>query len=271
VNHLFTFGIGGLILGGILLFVGFGEKKLSDRASATPEEISLDNLIARGPAGNTNIILKDFVLCQNFVSEEKSSGGGWSKVWVPIVPTSAVPPGQLDGGRPTSVRAIIFSINISNQMELKQRCEVPKMRALLTNGLVSLGSEEKSHLSQSYSGTNFDTCLIIQEGREPAGAAKLFLMIGGGVLSLLVGLGLVGFGFVKWRADQSPRPRKKKRRREAAEEEEDERPRKRQRAVEEADEEEERPRRKSRRDEADEDDRPRKLPPRKKRRDDDDE
>jgi hypothetical protein len=221
VNQLFTFGIGGLILGGILFYVGFGEKKLSDRASQAPEEISLENLIARGPSGNPNIILKDFVLCANLVYETKSSGSDWSKVWVPAVPTSALPPGQTNGGTPTSVRAIIFTLNAPNEMALNQRCAVPKMRGLVTNGLVSLGSEEKSLLHQHYGATNFDTCLIIQEGREPAGVAKLFLMIGGGVLSTVVGLGLVGFGFVRWRANQNPGPRKRKRRREAAKKDED--------------------------------------------------
>lgn len=146
MNNIVTFGIGGLILGGILIFVGLGEKKLADRASQAPEEIALANLIARGPDGNPNIILKDFVLCDNLVYEEKSTGGGWTKVWVPAIPSSAVAPGQRSGGRPTSVRAIIFTLNASNAMVLEQRCAVPKMRALVTNGLVSLGSEEKKHL-----------------------------------------------------------------------------------------------------------------------------
>ena len=56
---------------------------------------------------------------------------------------------------------------------------------LLTNGLVSLGSEERNLLSTSYPATDFDKCLIIQEGREPAGAGQQILMIGGGILLCL--------------------------------------------------------------------------------------
>ena len=93
-----------------------------------PEEISLANLIARGPDGNTNIIVKDFVVCENFAYKPNTTGGRWTKVWVPIVPSSAVPPGQMNGGKPTKLQALIFSINIGNQGELQQKCSGPKLR-----------------------------------------------------------------------------------------------------------------------------------------------
>ncbi len=187
-----------------------------------PEEISLANLIARGPAGNTNIIVKDFVVCQNFVYETKSTGGSWTKVWVPVVPSSAVQPGQMNGGTPTKVQALIFSINITNQAGLEQKCRGPKLRALLTNGLVSLGSQERNLLSGAYPATDFDKCLIIQEGREPAGAGKQIMMIGGGILLALGGLGSLGFGFYQMSAEQRPTTRKKRPRSRRVAEEEDE-------------------------------------------------
>jgi hypothetical protein len=67
---------------------------------------------------------------------------------------------------------------------------------MVTNEIQSLGSKEKSLLRQTYGGTDMDKWIIIEEGREPAGSNKLFLMGGGsGVLgvagAVLLLLGLV--------------------------------------------------------------------------------
>jgi hypothetical protein len=285
------FWIGGflLVLGVILVVIGFKEKGLAAAASATPEEISLQALIARGPDSNPNIILKDFVLCENYVFRTRN--GIWESAWVPAVPQQGANP---LGGRPPVVQALIFTINARSQADLYQRCGQQRLRALVTNRIVSLGGKERDLLAQSYPGTDLSRCLIIQEGREPAGPAKLVFMIGGGGLSCLVGLGLVGTGFCLWQKDRSAPPRKRRRdedddeededdrpaarRRRTREDDDDDRPRKRSRPVaeDEGDYEQERPRRRPRRD--DDEDRPRKrqadaededASPRRRLRDDD--
>src|SRR5262249_18214666 len=63
------------------------EYRLSARSSQEPEEISLRNLINRGPNGNPNIILTDFSIFEDYVYQKKLVSGRWTKVWVPIVPT----------------------------------------------------------------------------------------------------------------------------------------------------------------------------------------
>jgi hypothetical protein len=208
-------GIMLLIFGGILFGVGWQERGMAANASAQPEEISLKNLIARGPDGNPNIILTDYVLCENLVYESKN--GRWTKVWIPAIPTTDLPPNATKVGRPGNIRALVFSINAGNEAEVEQRCQQPKLRALVTNKIVSLGGQEKKLLEQNYPGTDFARCLIIQEGREPAGSTKLLLMLGGGSVLVLAGLGVLGVTAVQHFRQSAASP---KRRRLSPEEEE---------------------------------------------------
>ncbi|MCI0684516.1 MAG: hypothetical protein L0Y71_20585 [Gemmataceae bacterium] len=259
-----------LIIMGVLFFIfGWKEQGLAAASSKEPEEIALKNLIARGPDGNPNILLKDHVLCDNFVF--KTRNGVWTSAWVPMVPRESVGPGQATGGRPAAVQAIMFSTNARDQADLYNRCGQQRVRCLVTNRITSLGSKERDMLQQSYPGTDFDRCLIVQEGREPAGAAKVFLMIGGGGVATLVGLGMVGFGLYQWRAQQSA-PRKRRRRPRDDDEDEDDEPRpikrRRPRADEDEDDQEERPRARRRveRDDDEEEERPRRPQGRPQRR-----
>jgi hypothetical protein len=250
-----------VVAGGISFFVGLDERSLAATASKTPEEISLKDLIARGPNGNPNIILKDFALCENFVY--KTGRTGWQSAWVPAVPRDAVPPGQGKGAKQVNVQALIFTINASSEQDLFQRCDKPRLPALVTNRMVSLGSEEKKLLEQSYPGTDFSRCLIIQEGREPASAVKQSLMIGGGGLMAVIGLGILGFIGFQW-YQVRPKPRRKRRVR-VEDDEEDDRPSRRRSIRDEDDEEPPRRAAKSRQDDEEDDDRRRR--PRRPRRD----
>ena len=127
--------------------------------------------------------------------------------------------------QPGNIRALIFTTNSNNERDLYQRCGQPRLRALVTNKIVSLGSKEKNLLEQTYPGTDFSRCLLIQEGREPASATKVLLLVGGGILMGVIGLGILGFEFWRWQATHRPPPRLRKRCRQI--EEEDEAPRRR--------------------------------------------
>lgn len=217
---MFRFGIGALVIGGGLLIVGCMEWNVSRKSSKQPEEVSLKDAIGRGVEGNPNIILKDFRLCENFVYEENATTKAWNKVWVPVVVSGQGGPGI--GTGPQGIEALIFSIEVRNVDDLRRRCDVPKLRALITNKIVSVGAGEKKLLQQAYPSANIDRCLIIQEGREPAGAGKLFFMIGGGSLGILTGLGLFVGAWMQRQQDSAPsRKKKKKKSRAVVEEVED--------------------------------------------------
>jgi hypothetical protein len=257
MRYLFVGGIVLIVIGIILAVVGFQEKNLASGASGTPEEITLKDLIARGPEGNPNIILTDFVLCDNYVF--KTRNNVWENAWVPAIPRQDAT--QNRGGKPSNVKALIFTLNARSQNDLYQRCEQPKLRALVTNKMVSLGNQERALLTKEYPGTDFSKCLIIQEGREPAGPLKLILMIGGGGLLALFGLGLIGLasGLWLWRRGSSVATQKRRMRVDDDDYDGEDRPRKPQRLANAENEEEPGRSRRSIRAEG-EDDRPRKGP-----------
>jgi hypothetical protein len=228
---LFVFGVMAIVF-------GVYEWRLSSGASTRPEEISLRDLIARGPDGNPNIILKDFeLLDDNLVyeyDEKLGPNSSWTKVWVPVVPPGAAPPGQ-PGGFPFNpqpqrqigqVQALIYSTHVHGQAEIRPRCGVPKLRAMVTNRVQSLGSEEKKLLQEGYPGTDFNKCLIIEEGREPASAGFLVLLFGGGLLLLAGGAGLLVIPWLLGKGGggttQLPRKLRPRRKRRDEEEGEDE-------------------------------------------------
>ena len=178
---------------GIFLIVeGIKEKSLASTASAAPEEITLAALIARGPDSNPNIILTDYMLGEGFIY--KSRRGSWSGAWVPAIPGK---PGPERAGKPEIIKALIYTGQARNAEEVYQRCEKPKLRGLLVNQIETLQPDERTLLERSYPGTDFSNCLIIHEGREPAGTGKVLLMVGGGVLLVLAALAWFAAGFIK--------------------------------------------------------------------------
>jgi hypothetical protein len=234
----------GMAVGGVIL-IGWGvmEWRLGRGASATPERISLKQLIARGPEGNPNIILTDFVLCQNIVVTEKN--GRWDNIYIPVIPADEAQQGAAPL-RPTNVKAVLFSLNVHSEAEIATVLDKKELPALVTNRIRSLGSEEKDLLQKNYGGIDANTCLIIQEGRKPFSGTLLVVIFGGGTVLLLGGAGLLVWGVMAARQATPSRPKRKRRReeKEEEEEEEDERPRKRR---EEAEDEEDEPRPKRRR------------------------
>jgi len=85
-------GIAGLVLGGMLLFAGFREWQLGAAASAQPEDLTLEQLIARGPDGNPNVRLHDFQL------------GDPASPWQDIRLRQAVSLAKLPGAQPTGLK-----------------------------------------------------------------------------------------------------------------------------------------------------------------------
>lgn len=190
-----------LFLGGGLLYAGIQGKRLADASSQQPETISLKQLVARGPDGNPNIVLTDFELCNNFVYAAKSVGGlkelgGWTKVWVPIVPRGDNLNPPLGAVAPAgNVQALIYSSHVGSQAELP-KLAVAQLRGMVTNRIESLGVKEKQRLQEAYPGINFDRCLIIDEGREPLSAGRTSLLIGGGGLLAMAGVVLIAKRFL---------------------------------------------------------------------------
>jgi hypothetical protein len=198
---LFRLGLIMAIGGGVLGYFGLQEYRLASSASATPEEITLKNLIARGPEGNPHVRVKEFLPCQNFIYESTDNSTVWNKVWIPVIVLDLSNP--VLGGeqlKPNKVQALIKSSRIKTEREIETVMKPEGVQATVTNKIESLGSEEQKKLQESYPGTDFSKCLILEEGRQPASSSKVLLMGGGGLALLVGGLLILYFGAIKRRA-----------------------------------------------------------------------
>ncbi|HVS35299.1 MAG TPA: hypothetical protein VMS17_06925 [Gemmataceae bacterium] len=184
-------GITGLVLGGMLLFFGFHEWQLGTAASAQPEDLTLEALIARGPNGNPNIRVRDFMLGDNFTYFTDDTGTYWTDVLVPAVPKTM-------GEQSAHVlipKVIVRCKHVANEDQLDQLYGRTQLEGMVVNRIESLGSDEKNFLLKDYPDIDFDTCIILEEGRKPSNSAMLFLMGGGGLALLLGGGWLLLYNF----------------------------------------------------------------------------
>jgi hypothetical protein len=175
-----------IIAGGVLLYFGVKEWRMAAQASAAPQEISLRDLIARGGDGNPHVMLKDFHFGNNPVYFYRNTQDCWSDVWIPVIP-SAAPGNALQPAAPTAVQAIVMSKRVKSEAELDRFCEQTTVQAWVTD--IWLDGDREIKLRQSYPGTDFSRCLIIEEGRAPAGPVRVGAFLGGG--AVLLGLGVL--------------------------------------------------------------------------------
>ena len=196
-------GIGALVLAALLGCSGYILGTKAFQPAAPPEEITLKNLIARGPEGNANLILSDFVLCENYVYEYNGPNkNSWTKMWIPVLPEtgSTFTEEELT---PRDVKILIYSTSIRNEQQLETRLSVPKLQGMVTNRIDSIDRKAHDLLKKSYPNTDFDKCLIFQEGRTAISPRVVvlrgfvFLMGAGSAVSLLGGIAFLVVGIVR--------------------------------------------------------------------------
>jgi hypothetical protein len=162
----------GTLIGALgCLYFGVQEYALSARSSNEPEEISVRDLIRRGPEGNPNIILTDFSIFEDYICQKKMISGRWTKVWVPIVPKDD----DADGDQTAAIHIFLYSENVANEAEARQRFSKPKLRGLINQEAPKPGIIGSIMIEKRYPGTKPHNCIIIVEGKEPAGVLKLGL------------------------------------------------------------------------------------------------
>jgi hypothetical protein len=180
-------------------------------AKETPQRISAAELEAKGPGDNANIVLTDFLLCeQGYIYEYKKKriGGNetWTKVWVPIVPLGGAyhtqvlsmlgPNGEIRGElpRPQNIKILVKSTKARSESDIAAMGAADTLEGLVINKIESLGSDEKQKLAESYPGIDFSQCYIIEAGRKPMGIPQVLGLMGGGGALALVGLAWVAAG-----------------------------------------------------------------------------
>lgn len=213
-----------IVLGCVLIYMGFRELGLRSRSRAEPQVISCERLVAQGPGDNLHMILTDFVPLSDYVYQQKTDR--WSGAWVPIVPPSAV--------REAIARVLKINVSavdsISKEQEhkaLKQLkssdfnfkiiISLPKAdgedyveRALEADSvqgmlmvdsfLATLNSERRELLQSGYPRADLNHCWVLVEGRTPASEGTARGYQAGGLGLILVPLVVAG-----WRAAREAR------------------------------------------------------------------
>jgi hypothetical protein len=221
---LLTLGIGLPVLGFLFARAGFKEQDIAQASSQAPETISLSELTARGPDGNANIVLTDYVPLKYHVVK-RGKRGRWDGAWVPVVPKDAP---AADGASPRAVKAVVYSDKGSNPEEIFQRLSNPRLPGMVSNRILIPDDGVKEQLQQQYPQTDFSTCVYIHEGREPASEQTSMLLICGGIAAVLIGIGSLGRALLVWRKNATREARRKRRRsRDDEDDEEVDRPRRR--------------------------------------------
>jgi hypothetical protein len=185
------FGLLVLVGAAFLGYLTYTEGTLAFQSSAQPEQISLQDLIARGPEGNGHVLLTQFVLCADMVQQTEGKKSEWTGVWIPIIPIEEADPRAADPPTPRNIKALIFSTNIRNEAGIRNRLAKPQVQALVTNRISSLADDTRKLLRQRYPQTDFDRCLIIQEGRQPFSRGIVFFLGGGTFVALCLGIYLL--------------------------------------------------------------------------------
>jgi hypothetical protein len=185
------FGIALVVLGGMLAYFGYREFSLASTASAAPQDLTLEQLAARGPGGNPNVRLHDFTLGKDFIPYCEDGGSRWSAVYIPALPQST----DRKVGVPAKVIVLTNSVRNEDQLEgFRARATI---QGLVSNDVIDLDPEDKEELAASYPGTDFNKCVIVHEGRQPTEGTTVLLMLGGGVGLALVGVMLLGSFFLR--------------------------------------------------------------------------
>lgn len=185
-----------LLFAPFVLWIAYREWDLGAAASAEPEPMSLTQLIARGPEGNPNVLLTNYVLCNNYVVSQRR--GSWESVWVPVVPEEDVADPKAGPVRALNVRAIVMSNRVRSDEELLERLDRHRLPVFVTNKVMGLGPKQRELLEQNYPGTDFSSCLILQDERHWS-LTSVLLTAAAGVVLLVVGGALAVRDFVRWR------------------------------------------------------------------------
>jgi hypothetical protein len=179
-----------LVASGCLMgYYGIQEFRLTRKATKTPEDLTLQQLIARGPEGNAHVRIRDFVLGENFVYLKDSRNDVWQVVWAPAGPRQTSP----EVPRltvPDPLRVIIKDPTARSEHDIWALAQQPYLQGMVINQIESVGSKEKEVLQRDFPRTDWESCLILEVGRKPSGGGRVFIMLIGSVI-LLFGGGLV--------------------------------------------------------------------------------
>ena len=187
----------GLVFGVILGLIGWQERTLYAKGTPAPLEVRAADLVAKGPPDNVHLKLTDVAFSDRYVVEKK--GGKWNRVWLPLYPAGS-------DGNPRDVRVLIKTFNVADEGQLAQFAQRQSVTGVFTNDIHSLGSAERGHLEKLYPGVDFESVLVLEQGRSFPTQNKINLLLGGGAALIALALACAVTLFVLHRRRSAAAP-----------------------------------------------------------------
>lgn len=179
-----------LIGGGVLVFLGIKEMRLSGAAQAEPQTLTCEQLAKDGPGENAHVVITDFepLILEAVTEVKENNEDHFLKIWIPLA-------GKKEDGTAGDMNVIFMSDqlhDVESVLTYLTADDGAKLQGMVINEVDSLGSKEKNVLKTGLAGVNLDKVWIVEHDRKPAGAGKLIIFLGGGIGLMLTG-GAIGY------------------------------------------------------------------------------
>jgi hypothetical protein len=171
-----------LVFGVIGCFLWKTSKDVREIASVPPHEMTLAELIDKGPGPNRHVVVTDYEP-GGYAYETKDKG--WTQVWIAMFPRQAPR---------TEIRAVFSSRTILNENQLRQILGAGRWKGICsTEPRTSWGTVLYDNLVNSNKKMPLKAAWEVEDLREPPSETEVFLswLLGVGCMSatiLLAGL-----------------------------------------------------------------------------------
>lgn len=225
--------LGLIILGGIIVFMGFQEFRLGSIAKTEPSTISLYDIETNGTIDNAHVkITEHDAIYGGLVysykqkkgsSDEVSGSTAVKETYYPILSPEhpfikAVDalldqypdgiPDEVELPELTGIKAIVKTKRFKKVVDFPevflQREE--GVQGIVINEIESLGTEEADLMRESFPGADLENVLLIEEGRTPTSTMNSLGMMGGGIVLIALGIFWMVSSSKKKRAQQNQPP-----------------------------------------------------------------
>jgi hypothetical protein len=178
-----------LIFGPIVSFLWKEQKEFFDLSSVPPQEISITDLIGKGPGANRHLTIVDYqpggYVCQ-------SQYGTWCDVWVALFPADP----QLV--KPKEIAVVLHSKQIRDEASLNRLLQSGRIAGICsTDHRSSWGSSLGPKLTEANFGCSLTSAWSIEEMSKPPDEKQLLLYLTGAIACFAIVI--VTSAFILWR------------------------------------------------------------------------
>ena len=170
---LFAVGLGATLYSGFNVWLRLN-------GTTEPQAVTLEELGKSDGTNNVHLTISKFKIGPG-VFHEVNKDGRWSRVWLPLLTPS---------GEWTSRRVVAWSNAVSNDAELKTLLERRVLTGVVSNGMQSLGPNQRDQLAGTYPGVDLNGAIAFKiDGAFPSVLLAYPIAITGVVLlTVVVGL-----------------------------------------------------------------------------------